>query len=49
VAAGCRVLGVLGTHPAEQLRAATWLARSLEAVEVTAKVDGLVLRFKPVN
>ena len=48
VAAGCRVLGVLGTHPAEQLRAATWLARSLEAVEVTAKADGLELRFAPV-
>jgi sugar-phosphatase len=49
VAAGCRVLGVLGTHPAEQLRAATWLARSLEEVEVTVKADGLELRFTPVN
>jgi sugar-phosphatase len=49
VAAGCRVLGVLGTHPAEQLRAATWLARSLEAVEVTVKADGLELRFTPVG
>jgi sugar-phosphatase len=49
LAAGCRVLGVLGTHPAEQLRAATWLARSLEEVEVTAKTDGLELRFKPVG
>jgi sugar-phosphatase len=48
VAAGCRVLGVPGTHPAEKLRAATWLARSLEAVEVTAKADGLELRFAPV-
>jgi sugar-phosphatase len=49
VAAGCRVLGVLGTHPAEQLRAATWLARSLEEVEVTATADGLELRFTPVG
>jgi sugar-phosphatase len=48
VAAGCRVLGVLGTHPAEQLRAATWLARSLDEVEVTAKADGLELRFTQV-
>ena len=48
VAAGCRVLGVLGTHPVEQLRAATWLARSLEAVAVTVKADGLELRFTPV-
>ena len=49
LAAGCRVLAVLGTHPAEQLRAATWLARSLEAVEVTAKADVLELRFTPVR
>ncbi len=48
VAAGCRVLGVLGTHPAEELRAATWLARSLEAIEVTPEADGLGLRFTPV-
>jgi len=49
VAAGCRVLGVLGTHPAEQLRAATWLARSLEAIAVKVKADGLELRFTPVG
>jgi sugar-phosphatase len=49
LSAGCRVLGVLGTHPAEQLHAATWLARSLEEVEVTVKADGLVLRFTPVG
>jgi len=48
VAAGCRVLAVLLTHPPNQLRAATWLARSLDAVEVTAKPDGLELRFTPV-
>jgi sugar-phosphatase len=49
LAAGCRVLGVLGTHPAAQLRAATWLARSLEEVEVTVKADNLELRFTPVG
>jgi sugar-phosphatase len=34
VAAGCRVLGVLGTHSAEELRAAgvSWVARSLADV-----------------
>jgi sugar-phosphatase len=49
LAAGCRVLGLLGTHPAAQLRAAMWLARSLEAVEVMVKADGLVLRFALVG
>ena len=49
LAAGCRVLGVLGTHPAEQLHAATWLAQSLEEVAVTVKADGLELRFTPVG
>ena len=49
LAAGCRVLGVLGTHPAEKLRAATWLARSLDEIEVTAKQDGLEMRFTPVG
>ena len=48
IAAGCRVLGVLGTHPAEQLHAATWLTRSLEEVAVMSKQDKLVLRFEPV-
>jgi sugar-phosphatase len=49
LAAGSRVLGVLGTHPVDQLRAATWLTRSLEEVEVTAKAEGLELRFMPVG
>jgi sugar-phosphatase len=49
IAAGCRVLAVLGTHPAAQLHAATWLARSLEAVEVTVKANGLELRFRPLG
>jgi sugar-phosphatase len=49
VAAGCRVLGVLGTHPAEQLRAASWIAQSLDAVVVKATANGLELRFMPVG
>ncbi len=41
VAAGCRVLGVLGTHTAEELRAAgvSWVVASLEDVRVSV-VDG---------
>lgn len=45
VAAGCRVLGVLGTHTAEKLHAASWITRSLEVVSVTATSDGLKLQF----
>jgi sugar-phosphatase len=44
IAAGSRVLAVLGTHSVEELRAATWVVRSLEDVTVTV-VDG-VLRVK---
>jgi sugar-phosphatase len=47
-AAGCRVLGVLGTHSAEELRAADWVVGSLEGLAVTAKADELELRFMPV-
>jgi mannitol-1-/sugar-/sorbitol-6-phosphatase len=49
IAAGCRVLGVLGTHSVEELRAANWIAQSLEGLTVTAKADGLELRFSPVS
>jgi sugar-phosphatase len=49
VAAGCRVLGVLGTHAAEELDAATWIVGSLAELDVEAKTDGLELRFMPVN
>jgi sugar-phosphatase len=48
-AAGCRVLGVLGTHSAEELSGADWLVGSLERLAVTAKADGLELRFVPVD
>jgi sugar-phosphatase len=48
VAAGCRVLGVLGTHSLEELREAEWVAPSLEEVKVTAAAGGLELCFVPV-
>jgi sugar-phosphatase len=46
VAAGCRVLGVLGTHSAEELRAAgvSWVVGSLAGV--TARMDGGGLRIE---
>ena len=47
VAAGSRVLGVLGTHPREELYAAgaTWCVDSLEALQMTEVEGGLQLRF----
>jgi sugar-phosphatase len=48
LAAGCRVLGVLGTHTAEQLHDATWVVASMEELLVAATADGLELRFMPV-
>jgi sugar-phosphatase len=49
VAAGCRVLGVLGTHAAADLNKADWIVGSLEGVVVTAGVGGLEMRFTPVG
>jgi sugar-phosphatase len=49
VAAGSRVLGVLGTHTANDLHAASWLVSSLEHLHVTVKPDSLELRFAPVR
>ena len=48
VAAGCRVLGVLGTHSAEQLRAAgaSWVVESLLGVRVTVEARELTLSFE---
>jgi sugar-phosphatase len=48
VAAGCRVLGVLGTHSAEELRAAgaSWVVRTLESVRAEIGPDGLRVRFE---
>ncbi len=45
VAAGSRVLGVLNTHEASELRGATWIVESLEQVAVRVLADGLELRF----
>ncbi len=49
-AAGSRVLGVLGTHPANELYAAgaEWVVKSLEGVKVAAGADGLTLEFETV-
>jgi sugar-phosphatase len=47
-AAGCLVIGVLGTHSAAELRGADWILGSLEGLAVTATLDGLELRFLPV-
>ena len=48
VAAGCRVLGVLGTHSAEELGEADWVVDSLEGLGVSVTGDGLELRIRPV-
>jgi sugar-phosphatase len=49
-AAGCRVLGVLGTHSEADLRkaGADWVVGSLEAVSAVIKEDGLELHFEEV-
>jgi sugar-phosphatase len=39
--AGCQVLAVLSSTPRVELKAATWIARSLSVVKVTADADGL--------
>jgi sugar-phosphatase len=49
VAAGCRVLGVLGTHSAEELAGASWIVPSLVGLSVTAGTGGLELRFSSVG
>lgn len=47
-AAGCRVLGVLGTHSAVELGEADWIVESLEGLAVRVGVKGLELVFVPV-
>jgi sugar-phosphatase len=49
IAAGCRVLGVLGTHSLSELHEADWVVASLEGLRVTEKTDGLELCFVPVE
>jgi mannitol-1-/sugar-/sorbitol-6-phosphatase len=48
LAAGSRVLGVVGTHTAEDLDGAEWIVGSLEGVKVTVVAEGLELRFTPL-
>lgn len=50
-AAGSRVMGVLGTHRAEELYAAgaEWVVASLAGVEVLSSEDGLRLKFEAVE
>ena len=49
IAAGCRVLGVLGTHSLEELRQAQWVTESLKGVAVTVLTDRLDLCFNPAS
>ncbi len=51
VAAGSRVMGVLGTHEARDLYAAgaEWVVSSLGEVEVKSEEAGLELRFEAVE
>jgi sugar-phosphatase len=48
VAAGCRVLAVLGTHSKEELHGADWVLKSLEELTVKPAAAGLELRFSPI-
>jgi sugar-phosphatase len=48
-AAGCRVLGVLGTHSAAELGGADWIVGSLEGLALRVGADGLELRFLPTG
>jgi sugar-phosphatase len=48
VAAGGRVLGVLGTHSVEELKEADWIVGSLDQLAVTTSPGGLELRFENI-
>lgn len=48
LAAGSRVLGVVGTHSATELARAQWIVESLEDVAVTVGAGGLEVRFAPM-
>jgi sugar-phosphatase len=48
-AAGCRVLGVLGTHVAAELGEADWVVGSLEGLRIVVSADELALRFLTVR
>ena len=44
-AAGCEVLGVLGTHTASELTYSTWIVPSLEGLQVEVADQGLLLHL----
>lgn len=50
VAAGCRVLGVLGTHSAEELRKAgtSWIVSSLTNVRTESRGDRIVITIDAI-
>lgn len=48
-AAGCRVLGVLGTHSVEELKAADWVTESLVGLRAVVGIGGLELGFEMVQ
>ena len=49
IAAGSRVLAVLGTHSFAELHAATWVIPSLDHLRVTEKDGNLHLHFTPLT
>ncbi len=49
IAAGCRVLAVLSSTPADELGAATWIAQSLDGVTATAHADGLQVTLPVID
>lgn len=51
IAAGCRVLGVLGTHSAEELRnaGATWIVSSLTDVRTETRGGQIAVLIDPVR
>lgn len=48
-AAGCRVLAVLGTHSAEELKIANWIVTSLESLVVTSRPQNLELTIRALQ
>ncbi len=46
-AAGCRVLGVLGTHAAAELTHATWIVPSLVGLTVITEPESLAIQLPP--
>lgn len=49
LAAGCRVLGVLGTHEAEEIAQATWRVQSLRDVWAEQTTEGVTLSLQGLD